>query len=134
MATKTIKSSDKKQKLIISTINTHIPFFNECGLDYKTQKRRKVTFVWWNPATWGGGYEWKDSNDVLQPGSLNLLFFMGNGTQRNPMDFNLTNSTDVGYFKTTAVSANVSNPPQNDVSWITRVTLSFEYEGKTYNI
>ena len=134
MATRTITSQNGRQRLIISTINTHIPFFNECGMEFNTLRRRRKNYVWWNPATWGGGFEWVNSNSVLQPNITSFLFFMGDGTQRNPMDFNLTTNQNTGYFKTSAVSINVSNPPGNDVSWITRVTLDFDYENRNYNL
>jgi hypothetical protein len=134
MATRTILSNDRKQRLIISTINTHLAIFHECGMEYKTQKKRKKIFQIFNPTTWGGGYEWIDSNSVLQPNIKTFSFFMGNRSPRNPFDFNLTKTTNVGFYKNSAVSINVSNPPANDVSWITDVTLSFDYENDTFNI
>ena len=134
MATRTITSRNGRNRLIISTINTHIPLFHECGYEYETQIRRRKNYQWWNPFSWGGGFEWVSSNNALQPAITSFLFFMGNGNQRNPIDFLLTESVSVGKYKTSAISANVSNPPANDVSWITRVTLDFEYENRTYNL
>lgn len=132
MATQTIKSRNGRNRLIISTINAHLASFHECGYEYETQIRRRKNFQWWNPFSWGGGFEWVSSNNALQPNITSFLFFMGNGNQRNPIDFFLTESASVGKYKTSAMSVNVSNPPANDVSWITRVTLDFEYENRTY--
>lgn len=134
MATRTITSRNGRNRLIISTINTHIPFFHECGYEYETQIRRRKTYQWWNPFSWGGGFEWVSSNNALQPDITSFLFFLGNGNQRNPNDFFLTQSVSVGKFKTSAISVNASNPPANDVSWITRVAINFEYENRNFNI
>lgn len=128
-----IISNDGRQKLNISVINTHLFVFHECGFEFTTQRKRRVTVQWWNPATWWG-FEWVNSNRVLQPAITDLKFFMGNGTERNPVDFALSNTRTVGHFKSSAVSVNVANPPANNVSWITSVTLTFEYDGRSRSI
>lgn len=134
MATRTIISQNRRQRLIISTINTHLPLFNECGMEFYTQIRRRKNYVWWNPATWGGGFEWINSNTAIQPNIISFLFFRADGAPRNPTEFNLTTEQNTGYFKTSAYSSNVSNPAANDVSRVINVTLEFEYDGRNNNL
>ena len=134
MVSQTIISNNGNHKLTISTINNHLFIYHECGFEFTTYVKRRIIFQAWNPATWGGGFKWVQSNNAMQPNILDLQFIMGNGTIRNPNDFNPTQTRRVGHYKTSAVSINATDPAQNDVSWITNVSLRFAYENSIVTI
>jgi len=153
MPTRTFISTDRKNRLIISTILNHWVLFHEAGFEYTTEKKRKVEFVWWNPSTWSGE-KWEKSRNAIQPSITEFKFIQGRNTERDPMDFSVSvpNRRDfTGHFKSSCVfyqfgasgqtngdrinpSDGTINDLGNDARSVNNVIIEFTYEGSFHRI
>lgn len=151
MATRTCVSKGGGERLVISTICTHLPFFHEAGFEFRTERRRRVPPRLWNPATWTG-FVWSVTGEAAQPTGLRCVFFQGDGAEREPADFAATAQRGDGYLKLSCdhmVSRlhcvhvvrgeqprSVAPPdmPCNDARSVTDVRLHFTYDGQAHTI
>lgn len=129
MAVRTLTSKNRKNRLIISTICTHLPMFHEAGFEYRTERKRTITPILWDPSTWAG-YRWEKSDSAAQPAINDFHFLQIDYQERNPVDFGVQDVNSVGYFKSSCISvgdsrANLGHDPQI----ITDVVVTFTYNG-----
>src|SRR5215510_9268108 len=73
MATATLLGNGGSDRLVISTICTHLLFFHEAGFQYRTERKVPVMRSWWKPATWRG-FRWARSGEAAQPSAIRCLF------------------------------------------------------------
>jgi hypothetical protein len=85
-------------RLVISTICAHLPFFHEAGFALRTERRLPVPIRLWNPASWRGE-RWLPSADALQPAGLRSIFIQRGDIERDPADFGATSASGDGTLK-----------------------------------
>lgn len=146
MASRTLTANGGDDRLVISTILTHLMVFHEAGIEFRTERKRRVEVVWWNPFTWGNGFEWRRSNAATQPTIQEFSFVQGADIVRDPVDFAVTRSTGTGRVKVSCVYFAVSwtstsdprQPPPpglsdlgNDARSVNDVIVRFTYGGES---
>lgn len=148
MATLTYFANNGNDKLIISTILTHLIAFNEAGYEFSTERKRRVSVEWWNPTTWGG-FRWERSNRAIQPIINDIAFIMAR-TRRNPFDFRSKEVKEVGYYKLSCfqfgINAGTSGVglgdgrSNNDTYYlpiaqnVSNINVLFSYDGSDHSI
>jgi hypothetical protein len=134
MASRTFTSNRGKDRITISTILTHLPFFHEAGFEFKTERKKRVGSVWWNPFTWAG-FEWVESAAVNQPSINNFVFIQGADHRKDPSDFLVVNTPDnmvnfVGHFKSSCVLVGSTGATgSRNADSVTNVEIDFTYNG-----
>ena len=98
MPTRTCWSGNGNDRLVVSTICTHLPFFHEAGFEFRTERRQRLSIALWNPATWRGE-RWAPGVDTLQPIGLRCIFIQRGNIERDPLDFDATTETRDGVVK-----------------------------------
>lgn len=98
MAVGTYLAAGGDERLVISTICTHLPFFHEAGFQFRTERRQRVPVTPWNPATWRGE-RWTASAEAVQPSGLDCIFIQGGDIERDPADFGVTTEARDGVVK-----------------------------------
>ena len=98
MAVGTYLATGGDERLVISTICAHLPFFHEAGFQFRTERRQRVAFALWNPATWRGE-RWTPSVEAAQPIGLRCVFIQRGEVERDPQDFDATAETRDGVVK-----------------------------------
>lgn len=83
-------------RLVVSTISTHLVFFHEAGFEYRTERRQRTPKVWWNPATWRG-YKWTRTADAEQPRDVRCTDDRG----MDLSELGATSQSSPGFFKST---------------------------------
>jgi hypothetical protein len=132
-------------RLVISTICTHLLFFHEAGFQYRTERKVAVVRSWWKPATWRG-FRWARSAEATQPSSLRCLF---NGTD-DAIAAGATAQTSRGFFRLSCehffvrrhcvwVAVGEEGPPGSstdagDVRLVRDVSLTFDYAGRRHEL
>lgn len=94
MATTILLANDGNDRLIVTTICTHHPFFHEAGFEYRTERKERTPSVWWNPTTWRG-FRWRRSDEAEQPRDVSCTFNQG----IVPSAFGATPQSSPGFFK-----------------------------------
>ncbi|WP_434994282.1 hypothetical protein [Arthrobacter sp. Ld5] len=146
MASITLTSNGGDDRLVISTICTHLAVFHEAGYEFTTERKRRVTSVWWDPSTWGSGFRWRKSNSAAQPTILEYTFIQGQDVRRDPSEFYVASTQHTGYFKSSCVywfvSTSSSSDPRNpapsnspndlgnDARSVNDVIVRFSYNGQ----
>jgi hypothetical protein len=142
VATGTFLASGGGDRLVVSTICTHLVFFHEAGFEYRTERRRRVPVAWWNPASWRG-YRWARSNDAEQPRKMRCTF----NQDADPSDFGATPQAAPGFLKLTCESLSIRRhcvwvavgeptprghtmPAGHAAQDVRDVVLNFVYDGK----
>lgn len=145
MSTRTYLSKAGDERLVVSTICTHLPFFHEAGFEYRTERRQRLQFALWNPATWRG-VRWSPSADALQPIGMRCVFIQRGGVEREPTDFGVSTQAGDGFVKTSCEDmvarahcvfvvnvdqpASVARPRElDDARSIVNVCVHFAYDG-----
>ena len=142
MTSRTFLTSDGNDRLVVTTICTHLVFFHEAGFEYRTERKQRTPFVWWNPTTWHG-FKWSPSDDAEQPRDIRCTFNQG----ADPMEFGATPQTRPGFFKSSCEQLSIrrhcvwvavgdtplSSPGpavSDDARSIRDVLLQFNYDGQ----
>lgn len=94
MATRTFLANGGNDRLVVSTICTHLLFFHEAGFEYRTERKQSVPIAVWNPTTWRG-FRWIRSDEAEQPGNVRCTFNRG----ADPSDFGATPQASTGFLK-----------------------------------
>lgn len=142
MATRIFLANGGNDRLIVSTICTHLPFFHEAGFEYRTERKQHVPMALWNPTRWRG-FRWRRSDEAEQPGNMRCIFNQGS----DPSEFGATPQASPGFLKLTCEHFSIrrhcvwvavggpspSEPavPADDVAGNVReVLLQFTYDGQ----
>ena len=143
MVTRTFLANSGDDRLVVSTICTHLFFFHEAGFEYRTERKVITRFAWWSPATWRG-FKWRKAGDAAQPRDMRCIFNHG----ADPLAFGVTSQSSPGYFKLSCDDLFVrrhcvwvvgSNPAQSDpepavadgARKVREISLRFTYDGQT---
>lgn len=81
MAKRTIVAANGTDRLVVSTICRHFPFFHEAGFQFRTERRHS--------------WRWLASDDALQPKNVRCIFNQND----DPALFGATPQTGVGFYK-----------------------------------
>lgn len=142
MATKIFLANGGNDRLVVSTICTHLIFFHEAGFAYRTERKQRVPRVLWNPATWRG-FNWTRSDDVEQPRDIRCTV----NKDGDLLEFGATSQSSRGYFRLSCERLSIrrhcvwiamENPAQSgpgpvggkDVREIRKLLLRFHYDGQ----
>lgn len=98
MATATYVSKGGDDRLVIATICTHLPFFHEAGFALRTERRQRVPFRLFDPASWRGE-RWSPSGDALQPVALQCIFIQRGDVERDRANFDVITERNSGTLK-----------------------------------
>jgi hypothetical protein len=93
MAASIYLANDGNDRLIISTTCNHLVFFHEAGFEFRTERKMRTRFMWWNPTTWRG-FKWTRSDDVQQPVNIRCTF----NESFDPVEFGATSQSSLGRF------------------------------------
>lgn len=100
MTTRSFLLLDGTERLVVSTICRHAPFFHEAGFAYWTQRRERIAVTPWNPLSWSG-VRWTTTAEVAQPSDVQCVFIQRDGIERDPQDFDATTEVRDGSVKLT---------------------------------
>ena len=131
MARQTILARNGTDRLVVSTICTHLIFFHEAGFQFRTERRQ--------------GRRWLPADEALQPSDVTCRFNQGD----DPATFGATPQTGIGFYKlscdqmsirTHCVNVVRGGPPQADAHAIadartvTNVEVTLTYDGRTQTL
>ena len=142
MATRVFLTNGGNDRLVVSTICTHLLFFHEAGFEYRTERRQRTPMALWNPATWRG-FRWTRSDEAEQPRDMRCSFNQG----AEPSEFGATPQSSPGFFKLSCDHLSIRRhcvwvavgdpeqsrpgpPPGNAASSVREVLLQFTYDGQ----
>ena len=147
MATRIFSANHGNDRLVISTICTHLVFFHEGGFEFRTERKQRTRVAPWNPATWRG-FNWIQSDDAEQPVGMQCTFTRRTGVNGSSSDFGVTQQSTTGFFKSScdylalrphciyvavgdfSQSSPDSPAPGNDARSVKNVVLQFTYGGQ----
>jgi hypothetical protein len=127
MARRIILAANGTDRLVISTICTHLPFFHEAGFQFRTERRQ--------------GWRWLASGNALQPQDVRCSFNQG----ADPSAFGATALIGTGFYKLSCdqmfvrthcvnvVRGGATLPDAslgNDARGVRDVVLTFTYDGE----
>ncbi len=127
MATRTFLARNGTDRLVVSTIRTHVIFFHEVGVAFSAERRR--------------GCRWLPSDEAEQPREIRCTFNQG----LDPSAFGATPQSGTGFFKlscdymalrTHCVDVVRGEPtqsvpnPDNDAHGVRDVLVHFTYDGQ----
>ena len=128
MARQTILAGNGTDRLVVSTICTHLIFFHEAGFQFHTERRQ--------------GRRWQPTDEALQPTDVRCTFNQGD----DPTMFGATPQTGTGFYKlscdqmsirTHCVNVVRGGPPRTgsggvaDARTVTNVEVTISYDGST---
>lgn len=142
MTTRVFVANGGNDRLIISTICTHLVFFHEAGFEYRTERKQRLSLVLWNPVTWRG-FKWTLSDDAEQPRDIRCTLNQGG----DPVEFGATSQSSPGFFKLSCEHLSIRrhcvwvvavNPKEaapssvggEDARKVREVLLRFNYDGE----
>jgi hypothetical protein len=148
VSARTYLSKAGDERLVVSTICTHLPFFHEAGFVFRTERRQRVTVASWNPSTWRG-VRWLPSAQALQPVGLRCVLIQRGDVERDPADFGVTTQVADGIVKTSCEDmmarahcvfvVNVEQPASvarpkaiDDARSVVNVCVRFGYDGQQH--
>jgi hypothetical protein len=150
VAVGTYLATGGEDRLVISTIRAHLPFFHEAGFQLRTERRQRVPFALWNPSTWRGE-RWTPSVEAMQPSGLRCVFIQRGDIERDPQDFAASTETRDGvvkmsceYMLSRAHCVHVVGTEQpasvqpaeetDDARGVVNVRLRFTYDGQEHEL
>jgi len=146
MATTTLLANGGNDRLVVTTICSHLIFFHEAGFEYRTERKQRTPFAWWDPATWRG-FRWKRSDDAAQPRDIKCTF----NQDTDPSAFGATPQSSPGFLKLSCehlslrrhcvwvvaggpMSPRPASAVGDDVSRVQDVVLQFTYDGQAWTL
>ena len=147
MATCTLLANTGNDRLVMSTIRTHLIFFHEAGYQYVTERKRRHPVVLWNPLTWRG-FAWVRSQEAEQPRDVHCTF----NKDGQPSVYGATVQSTVGLVRMSCEYLSirrhcvwmvaggepaqaVATPPAGDGARTVRdVSVRFGYAGRDYTL
>ena len=141
MATETFLANGGNDRLVLSTICTHLMFFHEAGFEYRTERKQRTPLVLWDPATWPG-FRWMRTDDAEQPRDMVCTF----NQDTHPSAFGATSQSSPGFFKLSCEHLSIrrhcvwvamEDPAQssgpavsNHARGVREILLRFNYDGQ----